>query len=209
MPSFKGFRPGYVGRVAHEVSVAHSDAAVPEQVQFAFDAAMGELFPRLPETIAELRDALGGTKQAAQAIGVTPRSIQRYIAAEQHRHSQTRRADYAKRAKVIEQLQQAVFPQLTGKRQAAAEREGVMVRALGSLRIGGYTEGRFVSVRLPGKGWKTIFRHWNRGDRKGAAKTFQTWFGRAYGRTGGRPKGKRREDFTWAYLQELTFEPPS
>lgn len=212
MAKYEGFRPGYVGRVAHEVSVSHSDALVPEEVQFAFDAAMGQLFPQLPERISELRDALGGTNKAAHAIGVTPRTIQRYIAAEEHRSSQSRRADYAKRAKVIEALQQAAFPDLTGKRRAAIEREGVIVRALGSLRIGAYTEGRFVSVRIPGQAWKTILRHWDAGDRKGAARSFQQWFGKSYGRTGGRSKKKSknyREDFTWAYLQELTFEPPN
>lgn len=209
MARYQGTRPGYVGRVAHEVSIAHSGAVVPEQVQFAFDAAMEGLFPRLPETVSALRDALGGTNKAAAAIGVTPRSIQRYIAAEEHRSSQTRRSDYAKRSQVIEDLQRAAFPKLTGARQAAVERDGVVVRALGSLRIGGYTEGRFISLRLPGKAWKTIFRRWNKGDATGAAKAFQQWFGRTYGRVGGKPKGKRREDFTWAYLQELTLEPPS
>lgn len=208
MPRFEGIRAGYVGRVDHSVPLVESRAAVPEQVQFQFDGAMRGLFPPLPERVSELRDALGGTNKAAQAIGVTPRSIQRYIAAEEQRGSQSRRAGYEKREGIVRKLQEAAFPHLTGGRRAAIEREGVRVTGVGSLRIGSYTETRFISIKLPGKGWKTILRHWDAGDRKGAAKAFQSWFGRTYGRTGGKPKGQRREDFTWAYLQELTFEPP-
>lgn len=208
MPRFEGIRRGYVGKVAQNIPLVHSDAIVPEEVQFEFDHAMVNLFPPLPERISELRDALGGTNKAARAIGVTPRSLQRYIAGEEHRSSQARRADFAKREGIIRKLQEAAFPDLTGGRRRAIEREGVTVTGVGSLRIGTYTENRFISLRLPGKAWKTILRHWDAGDKKGAARAFQQWFGRTYGRAGGKPKGQRREDFTWAYLQELTFEPP-
>lgn len=215
MPRFEGIRRGYVGRVDHSVVVVKDDKRVPEQVQFEFDHAMQALFPSPPETLAELRDALGGTNKAAALLPgkqnghAAARTLQRYIAAEEHRHVSAhsiRRSDFEKREKIITQLQDAWRQRFS--KTDVAQRDGVRVTGVGSLRIGGYnTEGRFITVVIPGKGWKTILRHWDKGDKKGAALAFQQWFGRTYGRAGGRPKGKRREDFSWAYLQELTFEP--
>ena len=218
MPRFEGIRKGYVGRVENAVVVVRDRQLVPEQVQFEFDFAMRSLVPAPPDTLAELRDALGGTNKAAKLIsigdrqGVAPRTLQRYIAAEEHRavseHSK-RRQDYAHRQTIIEQLQDAWQQRFGADAQRRAQAEGVQVRAVGSMRIGSYTEGRFVSIRLPGKAWKTILRRWNQGDRKGAAQHFQRWFGRTYGRVKPKGRGDYREDFTWAYLNELTFEPPN
>ena len=209
MAKFKGLRPGYVGRIDSSVPVVEADEKVPPQVQQAFEGAMNGLIPRLPTSVSELRDALGGTNKAARALGVTPRSIQRYIAAEEHRTSQARRAEIGRRGEIVAKLQNAVAPKLRGDLERNLRERGAMMRALGTLRIGMYHEGRFISVRLPGEAWKTILSHWNKGDAKGAAAAFQSWFGRAYGRSGN-TKGhkKHREDFSWGYLQELTFEPP-
>ena len=221
MAKFKGLRPGYVGRIDSSVPVVEADEKVPPQVQQAFESAMNGIFPSIPSTIAGLRDALGGTKQAAAVVrikgkqgvrqGVTPRTIQRYIAAEEHRTSQARRASAAAHSDIVRQLRAAVEPKWRRALESKIKRAGMRIRALGTLRIGTYHEGRFVSVPLPGVAWKEILKAWNAGDKDAAAEAFQTWFGRAYGRAGGRTKGgeKRREDFSWGYLQELTFEPPS
>lgn len=219
MPRFQGYRAGYSGWVDHTAPVIRDNSAVPESVQFEFDHAMDALFPTPPERLIELRDALGGTNAAAKLIpgkgpagGIAPRTLQRYIAAEEHYnvspHSK-RRSDYAAREKVIKQLQDAWRARFSPLPKV--EKDGMRVYGHGTLRIGNYYEGRAANTTIPGKGWKTILRHWNMGDRKGAAKAFQSWFGKAYGRTGGRSKkttGNYREDFTWAYLQELTFSPP-
>lgn len=210
MAKFRGIRPGYVGRIDSSVRVVEADERVPPQVQQAFESAMNGLIPRLPTRISELRDALGGTNKAARELGVTPRTIQRYIAAEEARSSQKRRVEIGRRGEIVQKLQNALAPKLRGDLERNLRERGTMMRALGTLRIGMYHEGRFISVRLPGEAWKTILSHWNRGDAKGAAQAFQSWFGRAYGRSGNvKGHAKHREDFSWGYLQELSFESPT
>ena len=199
MARYVGPRPQYSGRVAHEIITVKTKSDTPLQVQEAFASAMETLFPSLPGRISDLRDALGGTNKAAQAIGVTPRSIQRYIAAEEGRHSQTRRADIAKRGDIVRALQGALAPQLRGAREAAILREGVAMTALGTLRIGDYSSGRFVHWRLDGPAWKPILKAYNAGKTQTAARAFNKAFGQSYGGTGAR----------WNYLYELTFEPPA
>ena len=200
MARYTGARPTYSGRVDHTIAVNERGSDTPVQVVEAFTSAMENLFPPLPGSISELRDALGGTNKAASAIGVTPRSIQRYIAAEEGRHSQARRADIAKRGDVVRRLQDALAPQLRGKREDAMRRDGVAMTMLGSLRVApGYTEGRFIHWRLPGNAWGPILKQWGAGHKRAAAQRWVREFARAYG----------LPDARWSYLNELTFEPPN
>lgn len=201
MARYVGPRPVYSGRVDHSIIVAKSKADTPVQVKEAFYSAMAGLFPDdLPGSVSALRDALGGTNKAAQAIGVTPRSIQRYIAAEEHRFSQARRADVAKRGGVIRQLQEALAPRITSERRAKIEADGVALTALGSLRVApDYTEGRFIHWRMQGPLWKPILDAWTAGKKATAATRWNRAFGKSYGLDGAR----------WSYLTELTFEPPN
>lgn len=203
MPRYTGARPVYSGRVDHAIVVNVRGSDTPIQVQEAFVSAMNGLFSPLPGSIAELRDALGGTNKAAAAIGTTPRSIQRYIAAEEGRHSQARRADITTRQQIVDKLQNALAPKLRGAREAAMERDGVAMTALGSLRIApDYTEGRFVHWRIAGQYWAGkagILAAWRAGKQQLAARRFNRAFGASYGLPGAR----------WSYLNELTFEPPN
>ena len=203
MPRYTGARPVYSGRVDDKLVVNTRGSDTPIQVQEAFVSAMAGLFPPLPGSISELRTALGGTNKAAAAIGVTPRSIQRYIAAEEGRTSQARRADIATRGDIVRQLQNALAPQLRGAREAALERDGVAMTALGSLRIApDYTEGRFIHWRIDGHYWAGkagILAAWRAGKQQLAARRFNRAFGASYGLPAAR----------WSYLNELTFEPPN
>ena len=202
MPRYTGARPIYSGRVDHTIVVNKRASDTPIQVVEAFSSAMAGLLDKLPGTIAELRTALGGTNKAAAALGVTPRSIQRYIAAEEMRHSQSRRADIAKRSPILDQLQRLAAPQLRAKTEAAMQRDGVVMQALGSLRIGAdYTEGRFIHWLIEGRYWagkNGILAAWRAGKRQLAARRWNRAFGESYGLPGAR----------WSYLNELTFTLP-
>ena len=202
MPRYTGARPVYSGRVDHAIVVNKRLAETPIQVVEAFSSAMDERFARVPGTIAELRTALGGTNKAAAAIGVTPRSIQRYIAAEERRHSQGRRADIAKRSEILNRLQQLVAPKLRAETEATMERDGVAMTALGSLRVApDYTEGRFIHWLIEARYWtgkNGILAAWRAGKRQLAARRWNRAFGESYGLSGAR----------WSYLNELTFALP-
>lgn len=202
MPRYTGARPIYSGRVDHTIVVNKRPADTPIQVVEAFSSAMAGLLDKLPGTIAELRTALGGTNKAAAALGVTPRSIQRYIAAEEMRHSQSRRADITKRSPILDQLQRLAAPQLRAKTEAAMEADGVVMQALGSLRVApDYTEGRFIHWRIEGRYWagaRGILAAWRVGKRQLAARRWNHAFGESYGLPGAR----------WSYLNELTFTLP-
>lgn len=205
MPRYTGARPIYSGRVDHTIVVNKRASETPVQVVEAFSSAMAGLFDKVPGTIAELRTALGGTNKAAAALGVAPRSIQRYIAAEELRevsaHSK-RRADIAKRSPILDQLQRLAAPQLRAKTEAAMEADGVVMQALGSLRIApDYTEGRFIRWLLEGRYWagaRGILAAWRAGKRQLAARRWNRAFGESYGLPGAR----------WSYLNELTFTLP-
>ncbi len=62
-----------------------------------FQAVNRALLAWAPSSVGEARSALfgGSTKRTAAAMGVTERSVQRYVAAEEGRGSQKRRSDLA------------------------------------------------------------------------------------------------------------------
>ncbi len=127
--------------------------AIPATVRQEFRAQLEVLAPRLPGSVAELRDALrpfyGSNKAVAQALGVTPRTLERYIATEQGKGSQKRGLSSERRVALGERMRELLAPHLRGNTVKALRLRGMRLSGTFTLAWSDETSTRNIQGHIP------------------------------------------------------------
>lgn len=168
--------PYYQGRVLVDVKVPrirvnNDPAHIPVNVRLDFRRELENLAPRLPATVGELRDALrrelGSNRAVARDLGVTPRTLERYIATEEHRASQKRGQNVALRTALVERMQHLLSPLWRGNVYQQLRERGAAVTGDMVLSWSDEQSWRFIRGHIAPAFWPKIIAqmergHWNK-----------------------------------------------